>query len=43
MTIYITEDAFIQNQYDEGSIIRQSKLINNQFDERKPNWFNTGI
>ena len=39
--LYVTEDVFVQNEFNEDSIQRQSILHNQQADEKNPNWINT--
>lgn len=41
--LYHTEQVFVHGEYDEKSVRFQSTLLNQQIDERKPNWINTLI
>ena len=41
VVLYHTEEIFIQNQYEENAIRRQSVIWNQQVDETTPNWIST--
>ena len=41
--LFYSEKVFYQNEFNEKAIQSQSNLINQQVDEKVPNWINTLI
>ena len=43
MLLYYNQETFIEDEYDETSIKRESEVISIQSDEFRPNWVHSKI